>query len=156
MAELSHVKADGTVQMVDVGGKASTSRRAVAAGFLRWTPAHREAVGSLPKGDALTIAQVAGIQGGKRCSELIPLCHPLPLSLLDVRLQVEESGVRIEAEARTDGPTGVEMEAYTAVVVAGITLIDMLKGVSPDLVLEDVRLLEKTGGKTPWKRESES
>lgn len=154
MAELSHVRTDGTVQMVDVGGKPSTARKAVAEGFLRITPSHREALGSLPKGDALTVAQVAGIQGGKRCADLIPLCHPLPLSLLDVRLELRESGIRIEAEARTDGPTGVEMEAYTAVVVAGITLIDMLKGVDPDLVLGDVRLLEKTGGKTPWKRES--
>lgn len=152
MADLSHVRPDGTVQMVDVGGKPATSRRAVAEGFLRWTPAHAAAIASLPKGDALAIAQIAGIQGGKRCSDLIPLCHPLMLSLLDVRLSVEESGVRIEAEARTDGPTGVEMEAYTAVVVAGITLIDMLKGVSPDIVLEGVQLLEKTGGKTPWKR----
>lgn len=156
MGDLSHVRSDGTVQMVDVSGKSSTSRRAVAEGFLKWTPAHRAAVGNLPKGDALAIAQIAGIQGGKRCSELIPLCHPLPLSHLDVRLFVEEDGIRIESEARTDGPTGVEMEAYTAVVVAGITLIDMLKGVDPDLVLQGVRLLEKTGGKAPWKRESGS
>lgn len=156
MGDLSHVRSDGTVQMVDVSGKASTSRRAVAEGFLKWVPAHRAAVGNLPKGDALAIAQIAGIQGGKRCSELIPLCHPLPLSHLDVRLFVEEDGIRIESEASTDGPTGVEMEAYTAVVVAGITLIDMLKGVDPDLVLQGVRLLEKTGGKAPWKRESGS
>lgn len=152
MADLSHVRPDGTVQMVDVGGKPTTRRRAVAEGFLRWLPVHRDAVGKLPKGDAITIAQIAGIQGGKRCADLIPLCHPLGLSHLDVRLAVEPDGVRIEAEASTDAQTGVEMEAYTAVVVAGITLIDMLKGVDPDLTLEGVRLLEKTGGKAPWKR----
>ncbi len=156
MSDLSHVRSDGTVQMVDVGGKPTTRRRAVAEGFLRWLPAHLEAVGNLPKGDALTIAQIAGIQGGKRCSELIPLCHPVSLSHLDVRLEVETDGVRIVAEASTDSQTGVEMEAYTAVVVAGITLIDMLKGVDPDLTLTGIRLLEKTGGKAPWKRASGS
>lgn len=152
MSKLSHVRPDGTVQMVDVGGKESTARRAVASGLLLIQPEHRLALGNLPKGDAITIAEIAGIQGGKRCSELIPLCHPLPLNALDVKVSLEEAGLQITADARTDGKTGVEMEAYTAVVVAGITLIDMLKGVSPDLVLTEVKLLEKTGGKTPWKR----
>jgi cyclic pyranopterin phosphate synthase len=154
MSQMSHVAADGSVRMVDVGGKATTARRAVVEGRLLITPQHREALAHLPTGDALTIAQIAGIQGGKRCSDLIPLCHPVPLSHLDVQLQVEEDGIRIEAVARTEAQTGVEMEAYTAVVTAGITLIDMLKGVSPDLVLTDVRLVEKTGGKQDWRRES--
>ena len=149
---LSHVDESGNVQMVDVGGKAVTSRVATAEGILKILPAHREAIGNLPKGDALTIAQIAGIQGAKKCSELIPLCHPLPLNKVDVEVKVEEDGIRIRATASTDSKTGVEMEAYTAVVVAGITLIDMLKGVDPDLVLTDVRLLEKTGGRAVWRR----
>jgi cyclic pyranopterin phosphate synthase len=152
MSELSHVRADGSVRMVDVSGKATSSRVARAEGLLRITDAHRAALGSLPKGDALTIAQIAGIQGGKRCSELIPLCHPVFLSDLDVEIRVEANGIRIGATARTEAQTGVEMEAYTAVVVAGITLIDMLKGVHPDLCLEQVRLVEKSGGKQQWLR----
>jgi len=136
-----------------VSGKSSTQRVARARGHVRITDAHRQAIDNLPKGDALTIAQIAGIQGGKRCSELIPLCHQIPLSHLEVKIQLTEKGIAIEATAKTDATTGVEMEAYTAVVVAGITLIDMLKGVNPDLVLTDVMLMEKTGGKTNWLRE---
>jgi cyclic pyranopterin phosphate synthase len=153
MSELSHVAPDGSVQMVDVSGKTSTQRVARAAGVLRITESHRQAIGQLPKGDALTIAQIAGIQGGKRCSDLIPLCHPIALTHLDVSIKLTDNGIEIEATAKTDATTGVEMEAYTAVVVAGITLIDMLKGVSPDLVLTDVMLMEKTGGKSNWLRE---
>lgn len=153
MSELSHVAPDGSVRMVDVSGKSSTQRVARARGHVRITDAHRQAIDNLPKGDALTIAQIAGIQGGKRCSELIPLCHQIPLSHLEVKIQLTEKGIAIEATAKTDATTGVEMEAYTAVVVAGITLIDMLKGVNPDLVLTDVMLMEKTGGKTNWLRE---
>lgn len=156
MSRLSHVNQEGSVQMVDVGGKAVTLRRAVAEGFLLIKPSHRDAIGDLPKGDALLTAQVAGIQGGKRTSDLIPLCHPLPLSKLDVRLSLEDDRIRIEAEAETTAQTGVEMEAYTAVAIAGVTLIDMLKGVDPDLTLTGIRLLEKTGGKAPWKRASGS
>ncbi len=150
---LSHTRPDGTVQMVDVTGKVSTVRTATVTGLLRITNAHREALNHLPKGDAITIAQIAGIQGGKRCSELIPLCHPIPLNKLDVDIRLEEAGLAIEATAKTESTTGVEMEAYAAVVTAGITLIDMLKGVSPDLVLTDVTLVRKTGGKTEWNRE---
>ncbi len=153
MSEMSHVASDGSVQMVDVSGKPKTQRIAKAKGLLCIAEAHRQAIGKLPKGDALTIAQIAGIQGGKRCSELIPLCHQIPLSHLDVSIELIESGLCITATAKTDATTGVEMEAYTAVVVAGITLIDMLKGVSPDLVLTDIRLIEKTGGKSDWRRE---
>lgn len=150
---LSHVGEDGTPQMVDISGKTATDRRAVCSGFLRLKPAHIEALENLPKGDALTVAVVAGIQGGKRCSDLIPLCHPLGLSYLDVTIERQRSGLLIRAEARTSSQTGVEMEAYTAVAVAGVTLIDMLKGVDPDLELGEIRLLEKTGGKADWKRE---
>lgn len=150
---LSHVGEDGTPQMVDISGKTATDRRAVCSGFLRLKPAHIEALENLPKGDALTVAVVAGIQGGKRCSDLIPLCHPIGLSCLDVSIERQRSGLLIRAEARTSSQTGVEMEAYTAVAVAGVTLIDMLKGVDPDLELGEIRLLEKTGGKADWKRE---
>lgn len=142
--------------MVDVGGKAVTARRARAEGTLLLKKVHQDALGSLPKGDALTTAQIAGILGGKKTSDLVPLCHPLPLSRLDVRVEVLVGRIRIEAEAETSAQTGVEMEAYTAVAVAGITLIDMLKGVDPDLTLTDIRLLEKTGGKAPWRRASAS
>jgi cyclic pyranopterin monophosphate synthase len=149
---MSHVAEDGSPRMVDVSGKAQTLRRAVVEGFVKLTPAHMAALDSLPKGDAITVAQIAGIQGGKRCADLIPLCHPIPLTHLDVSITRVADGLRIEAEARTDDRTGVEMEAYTAVVVAGITLIDMLKGVDPDLEISGVRLLEKTGGKADWIR----
>lgn len=152
MSELTHVAADGSVQMVDVGHKETTVRCAVVRGLLRILPAHRDALGSLPKGDALTIAQIAGIQGGKRCSELIPLCHPIFLTSLDVDVELTEEGIAIEAVASTEAQTGVEMEAYTAVVVAGITLIDMLKGVDPQLELTDIHLVEKTGGKADYRK----
>ncbi len=150
---LTHVNPDGSPHMVDISGKASTSRRALCVGFLNLRAAHESALESLPKGDALTVAIIAGIQGGKKCSELIPLCHPVPLSHLDVRISREPGRLRIEAEARTDSPTGVEMEAYTAVAIAGVTLIDMLKGIDPDLELSGIMLQEKTGGKSDWKRE---
>ncbi len=139
--------------MVDVSSKKPTLREARVTGLLLITAAHRTAIHALPKGDALMIAQIAGIQGGKRCADLIPLCHPLPLSHLGVTIELTDEGITISATARTDAVTGVEMEAYTAVVTAGITLIDMLKGVSPDLILTDIKLMEKTGGKTNWLRE---
>ncbi len=153
MGELSHVTPEGTVRMVDVSDKPNTVRRATVLGMVRITEAHRSAIGDLPKGDAIAIAQIAGILGGKRCAELIPLCHQIPLSHLDVQVQVIDAGIEIRATAQAEAVTGVEMEAYTAVVVAGITVIDMLKGVSPDLALTEVRLIEKTGGKQDWRHE---
>jgi len=156
LGELSHVNRAGQVQMVDVAGKAITTREATVEGWLQLHPCHVEAIHSLPKGDALMVAQVAGIQAGKRCSELIPLCHPVGLSKLDVSVELEGDRIRILASAKTEAQTGVEMEAYTAVAIAGVTLIDMLKGVDPDLTLEGIRLISKTGGKAPWVRESES
>jgi cyclic pyranopterin phosphate synthase len=152
MSKLSHVDGEGQARMVDVSGKQATLRIAKAEGLLKIKPAHRAALKDLPKGDALGVARIAGIQGGKKCSELIPLCHPIALTDLRVDVELTEDGIKIEAEARTIAPTGVEMEAYTAVVVAGITLIDMLKGVDPDLELTQVRLLSKTGGKTDFAR----
>lgn len=156
MSRMSHVDKTGRAAMVDVGGKESTRRRAVAEGFVALKPAHLAALRELPKGDALAVAQIAGIQGGKRTADLIPLCHPIALDRLDVRLEIAGRGIRIVAEAETDAKTGVEMEAYTAVAIAGVTVIDMLKGVDPNLTLTDIRLLEKTGGKAPWRRDSAS
>lgn len=139
--------------MVDVGGKPASIRTATVEGTLILKRGHVDALAALPKGDALTVAQIAGIQAGKRCSELVPLCHPVPLTHLDVAVCLEGQTIAIRATAKTEAQTGVEMEAYTAVAIAGVTLIDMLKGVDPDLTLTDVRLVAKTGGKTPFHRE---
>jgi cyclic pyranopterin phosphate synthase len=132
--------------MVDVGGKPHERRRAVASGRVVMRPETAAALRSLPKGDALAAAQLAGIMAAKRTAELIPLCHPLPLTSVDVELEVEEHGVSIVATAETTAQTGVEMEALTAVSVAALTLYDMAKSVDPELTIGDVRLLEKTKG----------
>ena len=132
--------------MVDVGGKTHERRRAVASGRVVMRPETAAALRSLPKGDALAAAQLAGIMAAKRTAELIPLCHPLPLTSVDVELEVEEHGVSIVATAETTAQTGVEMEALTAVSVAALTLYDMAKSVDPELTIGDVRLLEKTKG----------
>ena len=142
--ELSHVDESGAVRMVDVGAKPAARRRARARAFVRMSPGIAARLGDLPKGDVLTTAQLAGIMAAKRTAELIPLCHPLPLSHVDVRLEVEEGGVAIEASAETTAQTGVEMEALTAASVAALTVYDMVKAVDKDMVVEDVRLLEKT------------
>ena len=130
--------------MVDVGAKPAVRRRAAARAFLRMRVETAVALRSLPKGDALAVAQVAGIMAAKRTAELIPLCHPLSLSVVDVRLEVEAGGVAIEASAETTASTGVEMEALTAAAVAALTVYDMAKALDPEMVLTDVRLLEKT------------
>jgi cyclic pyranopterin phosphate synthase len=142
--ELSHVDESGAVHMVDVGAKPPVRRRARARAFVRMSPGVAGRLGELPKGDVLTTAQLAGIMAAKRTAELIPLCHPLPLSHVDVRLEVEEGGVAIEASAETTARTGVEMEALTAASVAALTVYDMVKAVDKEMVVEDVRLLEKT------------
>jgi cyclic pyranopterin phosphate synthase len=142
--ELSHVDETGAVRMVDVGAKPPARRRAVARAFVRMHPETVARLHELPKGDALATAQVAGIMAAKRTAELIPLCHPLPLTHLDVRLEVEAAGVAVEAAAETTAQTGVEMEALTAAAVAALTVYDMTKAVDKELVVEDVRLLEKT------------
>jgi cyclic pyranopterin monophosphate synthase len=141
--ELSHVDESGAVHMVDVGGKPAARRRAVARAFVRMSPGISARLGDLPKGDALTTAQVAGIMAAKRTAELIPLCHPLPLTHLDVELEVEDTGVAIVASAETTAQTGVEMEALTAVAVAALTVYDMVKAIDKEMVVEDIRLLEK-------------
>ena len=130
--------------MVDVGGKPLARRRAVARGRVRMARDTTLALSDLPKGDALVTAKLAGIMAAKRTSELVPLCHPLPLTHVDVRLEVGDDGVEIEASAETTAQTGVEMEALTAVTVAALTVYDMAKAVDKAMVIEDVHLVEKT------------
>jgi cyclic pyranopterin phosphate synthase len=144
MGELSHVSEAGDVRMVDVGEKPQSRRRAVARGSVRMTPETARRLRELPKGDALAVAQVAGIMAAKRTSELIPLCHPLPLSHVDVSLEVGDAGVEITATAETTAQTGVEMEALTAVSVAALTVYDMAKAIDAEMTVSDVSLVEKT------------
>ncbi|MGH2934390.1 MAG: cyclic pyranopterin monophosphate synthase MoaC [Gaiellaceae bacterium] len=144
MSELSHVGAEGDVRMVDVGDKPQSRRRAVARAEVRMSAATAQRLRDLPKGDALTTAQLAGIMAAKRTSELIPLCHPLPLSHVEVSLSVGEESVEIVASAETTAQTGVEMEALTAASVAALTVYDMAKAIDKGMVIGEVRLLEKT------------
>jgi cyclic pyranopterin monophosphate synthase len=144
MGELSHVSEAGDVRMVDVGDKPQSRRRAVARGSVRMAPETARRLRELPKGDALAVAQVAGIMAAKRTSELIPLCHPLPLTHVDVSLEVGNAGVEITAAAETTAQTGVEMEALTAVSVAALTVYDMAKAIDAEMTVSDVSLVEKT------------
>jgi len=144
MSELSHVSESGDVQMVDVGAKPVQRRRAVASARVRMAPETARRLRELPKGDALATAQLAGIMAAKRTAELIPLCHPLPLTHVEVVLAVGDDGVEITAAAETAAQTGVEMEALTAASVAALTVYDMAKAIDRDMVVDDVRLLEKT------------
>ena len=144
MGELSHVTEAGDVRMVDVGGKPLSRRRAVARGVVRMAPETARRLRELPKGDALATAQVAGIMAAKRTSELIPLCHPLPLSLVEVSLEIDAEGVVILAVVETTAQTGVEMEALTAVSVAALTVYDMAKAIDKGMALTDITLVEKT------------
>ena len=139
---LSHVDDTGSVRMVDVGGKPTERRRAVARALVRMAPATVARLDDLPKGDALTTAQLAGIMAAKRTSELIPLCHPLPLSHAAVELRVVDDGVEITASAETTAQTGVEMEALTAVAVAALTVYDMAKAIDKQMTFT-VELVEK-------------
>ncbi len=157
MSELTHLDETGRARMVDVGGKPSTERRAVARAVVRVSPrtAALVAAGDAPKGDVLSVARIAGIQGGKRTAELIPLCHPLALSFLGVEasIDVDAGEITILAEARTTGPTGVEMEALTAASVAALTVYDMVKGVERGAEIASVALESKSGGRSgEWNR----
>ena len=143
MSELSHVDETGAVHMVDVGGKPVQKRRAVARGEVRMASSTAAQLRDLPKGDALTTAQLAGIMAAKRTSELVPLCHPLPLSHVGVDLVVHDDRVEITASAETSAQTGVEMEALTAVAVAALTVYDMAKAVDKGMVLGEIMLVEK-------------
>ena len=148
--KLTHIDGKGAARMVDVGAKAVTERRAVARGLLRISPSTMALVrdGATPKGDVLAAARLAGIMAAKRTSDLIPLAHPLPLTHASVDLVLAADGIAIEATVATSARTGVEMEALTAVSVAGLTLYDMLKSVERGATLTDIRLVEKTGGKS--------
>jgi len=141
---LSHVDEAGGVHMVDVGAKPHERRRAVARAFVEMRPETAATLRDLPKGDALATAQLAGILAAKRTADLIPLCHPLPLSHIDVQIGVEGSGVEITATAETTAQTGVEMEALTAASVAALTVYDMAKAIDGEMVIAEVTLLEKT------------
>ncbi len=151
-SELSHLDETGRARMVDVGDKADTDRIAVARGEVHLKPETLSLIrqGLMKKGDVLTVAQLAGIMAAKRTSELIPLCHPLPLHQVDVTLELDESlpGVVITATARTRGKTGVEMEALTAVSVAALTVYDMVKAVEKTARIHNIRLVEKHGGRS--------
>ena len=144
MTDLSHVDESGNVRMVVVGGKPLSRRRAVARAEVHMASATARRLRELPKGDALAAAQLAGIMAAKRTSELIPLCHPLPLTNVEVTLDVGEDVVAIVASAETTAQTGVEMEALTAATVAALTVYDMAKAIDKAMVVADVRLLEKT------------
>jgi len=159
MSDLTHYRADGAAHMVDVTQKDVTRREATASGVLRTRAdvVERIATGDLPKGEAVATARIAGIMGAKRTPDLVPLCHPLPLS--GVELDIVPAGDRVEitATVRTTGRTGVEMEALTAVTVAGLTLYDMIKAVDKAAVLTDVRVVAKSGGKSgDWTRDAEA
>jgi len=144
MADLSHVDESGDVRMVDVGSKPLSRRRAVAHSTVRMHAETAQRIRELPKGDALVTAKLAGVMAAKRTAELIPLCHPLPLSHVEISLEVGEHYVEITASAETTAQTGVEMEALTAATVAALTVYDMAKAIDKDMVIDGVRLLEKT------------
>ena len=150
MTKLTHLDETGAAHMVDVSGKATTAREAVASGRVRMSAEALEAIrsGALAKGDALGVARVAGIMAAKRTSELIPLCHPLPITRVSVAFAFEDDAVAATATVATEGKTGVEMEALTAVSVALLTLYDMGKAIDKAMIIEDVRLVSKTGGKS--------
>ena len=152
MAEFTHFNKDGRPQMVNVGDKQDTQRIAIASGKVRvsQTTLSTIASGGLKKGDVLSVAQLAGIMGAKKTSELIPLCHPLGLSHVDVSLEInsEDCSIDIRAECQLTGQTGVEMEALTAVSVAGLTVYDMCKSIDKDMHIDQIKLIHKSGGKS--------
>lgn len=155
MKELSHYDKEGKISMVDVSGKSPTKRTAMATAFVKLNPETVSLVRSkgTPKGDPLEISRIAGVMAGKKTSELIPLCHQLALSKLDITAEIEDEGVRLTAVAVTTDRTGVEMEALTAVSVAALTVYDMCKAVQKDIKITGVCLLEKTGGKEDYRAE---
>jgi cyclic pyranopterin phosphate synthase len=144
MSEFSHLDAEGGVRMVDVGDKPSSRRRARARATVTMAAETAQRLGELPKGDALTAAQIAGVMAAKRTSDLIPLCHPLPLTAIDVHVAIVENGADITATVETTAQTGVEMEALVGASVAALTVYDMAKAVDDSMTVSEVRLLEKT------------
>jgi cyclic pyranopterin monophosphate synthase len=159
MTQLSHVDDQGRVRMVDTGHKEITSRRAVASAKVLMSEATVSALREhrTPKGDPLEAARLAGIMAAKKTADLIPLCHPLPLTHVDVQARIEEMGVSLEAEVSTNAQTGVEMEALTAVSVAALTIYDMCKALEKGITITDIRLESKTGGKSgDWQRHGDA
>lgn len=160
MSKLSHINDAGEANMVDVSGKPQTRRTALAEGLVRMRPETLQQIieHGVPKGDVLAVARVAGIQGAKRCSDLIPLCHPLPISKVTVDFSTPaEDVLLVRAEVRVTGNTGVEMEALTAVSIAALTIYDMCKAMDKGMVIEQLRLLRKEGGKSgTWVRSAAS
>lgn len=150
MSKLTHLDSEGAAHMVDVGGKPATARRAVASGRIAMSPEALAAIraGNAPKGDVLGTARIAGIMAAKRTGELIPLCHPLGLEAVNIEFVFEDSAIRATATASLTGKTGVEMEAMTGVSVALLTIYDMAKAIDKGMVIEAVRLIAKTGGKS--------
>ncbi len=148
MSKLTHFDDAGSASMVDVGAKPATRRSATASAFVRIAPDVLEKLPRNPKGNPLEIARIAGIQAAKKTAELIPLCHPLPLTHADVTAEVQDDGVAITATATTVAPTGVEMEAMSAAAVAALTVYDMCKALDKSIEIRDILLLEKTGGKS--------
>ncbi len=150
MSGLTHLDDEGSARMVDVGAKAVTARQAIASGRIAMSPDAAAAIraGSIQKGDVLAVARVAGIMAAKRTSDLIPLCHPLPLSKVEIDLALDATGVTATATAATAGQTGVEMEALTAVSVTLLTVYDMAKALDKRMAIGDIRLIAKTGGKS--------
>ena len=150
MAKLTHLDEKGRAKMVDVGAKPATRRRAVAGGTVRMKPETAAAIraGAIKKGDVLAVARIAGIQAAKKAWELIPLCHPLPLDHVAVELEVGEDEVRIRAEASVEARTGVEMEALCAVAGAALCVYDMAKAIDREMTIGNIRLLEKSGGRS--------
>jgi len=150
--ELSHIDANGNAKMVDVSEKTETTRLAIACGEIRMKPETLALIkaGAMKKGDVLTVAQIAGIQAAKKTSELIPLCHPLPITKVDVEMRINDQlpGVVITATVKVTGKTGVEMEALTAVSVAALTIYDMAKAVEKTMCIQNIRLIEKHGGRS--------
>lgn len=160
MSKLTHFDETGRAAMVDVSGKAVNSRKAIAIGRVKMKAETLKLVqkGSNKKGDVFSVAELAGIMGAKKTSELIPLCHPLPLSKVNVRIEVDEKfpGLTVSAETKTSGQTGVEMEALTAVSTACLTIYDMLKAADKHMIIGEIMLTEKQGGKSgDWKRKAE-
>lgn len=157
MSRLTHIDSDGAAHMVDVSSKDPSVRQAVARGRISMSAEARQAIaeGLIKKGDVLAVARIAGIMGAKKTSDLIPLCHPLPLSSVSIDLRMDDQGVIATATARTIGQTGVEMEALTAVSTALLTVYDMAKSIDKAMVIQDICLLEKSGGKSgTWKRDA--
>jgi cyclic pyranopterin monophosphate synthase len=148
MSKLSHFTESGEAKMVDVSAKAATRREAEASAFVELSAAVLAALPHNPKGNPLEVARIAGIQAAKRTSELIPMCHPLPLSMVDVTTEITDNGIAIRSIAATTGPTGVEMEALTAASVAALTIYDMCKALDKSIVIREVRLERKSGGKS--------